>query len=262
MCMIGQLQWAVTFGRYDILSHVMSMSRFRLASKIGQLERLRRIYGILSKTKHFAIRYRTKEPNDSHLPEQNHDWSRSVYGDIREEIPKDIPQLIGNRVVTTTFLDANSLHELVTGKSVTAVFHFINTTPLYWYSKRQATVETAIYGSEFVAARTATELIMDLRNTLRYLGVPIMTKAYMFGDNKSVITSATIPQSVINKSHNMLSYHRVKEAIAAKILDFYWCSSEQNKSDILSKHWEHAKVKDTTGELFDYQGEISLLKTD
>ena len=46
----------------------------------------------------------------------------------------------------------------------------------------------ATYGSEFVAARTATEQVIDLTNTLRYLGVPIVTKAYMFGDNKSVIT--------------------------------------------------------------------------
>ena len=95
----------------------------------------------------------------------------------------------------------------------------------------------------FVAARTATEQIMDLTDTLRYLGVPIMTKAYMFGDNKSVITSATIPQSVLNKKHNMLSDHRERESIAAKILDFYWCSSDQNKSDVLSKHWEHIKSR-------------------
>ena len=142
------------------------------------------------------------------------------------------------------------------------VLHFINTTPVDWCLKRQATVKTATYGSEFVAAKTATEQIRDLRNTLRYLGVPIMTKAYMFDSNKSVITSATIPQSVLNKRHYMLSYHRVKEAIAAKILDFYWCSSNQNKNDILSKHWEHAKVKNTIRELFDYQGDISLLTPD
>ena len=94
-------------------------------------------------------------------------------------------------------------------------------------------METAIYGLEFVAARTATEWIMDLRNTLRYLDVPIMTKAYMLGDIKSVIMSATIPQSVLNKRHSLLSYHRLREAIAAKILDFYQCSSDQNKSNIL-----------------------------
>ena len=52
-------------------------------------------------------------------------------------------------------------------------------------------METATYGSEFVADETATEQIMNLRNTQRYLGFPIMTKAYMFGDNKSVVTSST-----------------------------------------------------------------------
>ena len=89
-----------------------------------------------------------------------------------------------------------------------------------------------------------------------------MTNSYMIGDNKSVIMTATTPYSVLNNRHNMLSYHRVREAIATKILDFYWCSSDQNKIDILSKHWEHAKVKGTIRELFDYEGEISLLKPD
>ena len=56
MCMIGQLQWAITTSRYDILAHVISMSRFRLAPKIGHLERMKRPYGYLAKTKHFAIR--------------------------------------------------------------------------------------------------------------------------------------------------------------------------------------------------------------
>ena len=107
MCMIGQLQWVVTLGRFDILVHVMSMSRFRLAPKIGHLERMKRLYGYLSKTKHFAFRYRSKEPNYSHLPEQEQVWSRTVYGNVKEEIPKDIPKPLGSRVITTTFLNEN-----------------------------------------------------------------------------------------------------------------------------------------------------------
>ena len=59
------LQWAITLGRYDILTQVMSMSRFRLVPKIGHLERMKRLYGYLAKTKHYAIRYRTKEPDYS-----------------------------------------------------------------------------------------------------------------------------------------------------------------------------------------------------
>ena len=60
----------------------------------------------------------------------------------------------------------------------------------------------------------------------------------------------------------MFLYHRVREAIAAKILEFLRCSSDQNRSDIPSKHWEHAEVKDTIRELFDYQGDITLPKPD
>jgi hypothetical protein len=63
----------------------------------------------------------------------------------------------------------------------------MNKTPIEWYSKKQATVETATYGSEFVAARICTEQIIDLCNMLRFLGVPIRVKSYMFGDNKSVV---------------------------------------------------------------------------
>ena len=195
------------------------------------------------KTKHFAIRYKTKEPDCSHLPKKEYEWTRTVYGNVKEEVPKDVPKPLGKRVITTTFLHANLLHDIVTGKSVTALLHFVNTTPTDWFSKRQATVETATYGTEFGAAISATKQIMDLRNTLRYLGVPIMMKAYMFGDNKSVVMSSAIPQSILNKRHNMLSYHRVRDAIAAKILEFHWCSSSQNRSDILSKHWDYKKSK-------------------
>ena len=85
-------------------------------------------------------------------------------------------------------MDANLNHCLATGRSVTGCLHFVNHTPIDSYSKRQATVETATYGSEFVASRTATEQIIDLGHTLRYLGIPIKTKSYLFGDNRSVVT--------------------------------------------------------------------------
>ena len=142
---------------------------------------MKRLYGYLAKTKHFAIRYRTKEPDYSILPKQEYEWTRTVYGNVKEEIAKDIPKPFGKRVITTTFLDANLFDDIVIGKSVTAVLHFVNTTPTNWFSKKKTTVETATYGSKFVAAKTAKEQIMDLRNILRYLGVPIMTKAYMLG---------------------------------------------------------------------------------
>ena len=139
-----------------------------------------------------------------HLLELEFDWTR-IHGNVLEEIPKDAPDPLGKSVTTTTFLGANLLHDLITGRSVTAVLHLFNLTLGDWYSKRQATVENATYGSEFVAAKTATEQIVDLRQTLRYLQVPIKSKAYLFGDNKSVVTSSMVPHSLISKRCNILS---------------------------------------------------------
>ena len=113
-------------------------------------------------------------------------------------------------------------------------------------TKRQATVETATYGSEFVAARIATDQIIDLRYTLMYLGVPVRSERYMFGDNKSVVDSASIPTSTLSKKSTLASYHRVREAIAAGYLQFNWKDGKSNPSDILSKHWEFANILATT----------------
>ena len=74
---------------------------------------------------------------------------------------------VGTPVVTTTYVDANLYHCMLTGRSVTGVLHFFNKTPTDWYAKKQGSAETATYGSEFVAARTATEQIIDNRMSLR-----------------------------------------------------------------------------------------------
>jgi hypothetical protein len=80
---------------------------------------------------------------------------------------------------------------MVTGRSVTAILHFLNQTPIDWYSKKQATVETATFDSEFIAARTTIDQIVNLRTTLCYLGIPIHEKSYLFRDNKTVIDASS-----------------------------------------------------------------------
>ena len=240
--LIGQLQWLISLGCFDIAVHVMSLSRFRAQPRKGHLDRAKRIVGYLLFLPDGAIRFRTGEPDFSSLKDQEYDWTRSVYSGACEQIPHDIPKPLGKHVQTTHYVDANLHHDLATGKAVTAALHFLNQTPIDAYTKRQSTVETATYGSEFVAARTAVDQIIDIRTTLRYLGVPIRDKSYMFGDNRSVVTSSTIPNSTISKRHHLASYHRVREAIAAKFISFHWKDGKSNPADILSKHWEFATV--------------------
>ena len=255
--LIGQLQWLISLGRSDIAVHVMSLSRFRAQPRKGHLDRAKRIVGYLLFLPDGAIRFRTGEPDFSSLKDQEYDWTRSVHSGACEQIPHDIPKSLGKHVQTSHYVDANLHHDLATGKAVTAVLHFLNQTPIDAYTKRQSTVETATYGSEFVAARTAVDQIIDIRRTLQYLGVSIRDKSYMFGDNRSVVTSSTIPNSAISKRHHLASYHRVREAIAAKYISFHWKDGKSNPADILSKHWEFATVWPMLKPILFWRGETA-----
>ena len=241
--LIGVLQWVITIGRFDVQVHVMTLSSFRAMPRRGHLDRVKRIFGYLSKMRHAAIRIRTQIPESlGELPKPYYDWSRTVYGDLKEIIPGDAPEPLGKPVTTITYKDANLMHDMITGRSVTGIIHFVNQTPFDWYAKKQTTVETATYGSEFNAGRTAVEQIIEHRTALRYLGVPVLDHSFMFGDNESVVNSSTIPDAQLHKRHNLLSFHRVREAIASGMIWFFPIPGKENPADILSKHWQYSDI--------------------
>ena len=260
--LIGALQWAISIGRFDISTAVMTLSSFRAMPRQGHMDRVKRLYGYLSKMRDAVIRIRIEEPDLSGLPDCKFDWSNTVYGDVKEIIAKDNPEPLGNYVTMLHYYDANLYHDLITGRSVTGVLHLFNKTPIEAYSKKQATVETATYGSEFIAARTCIDQIIDLRTYLRYLGVPIREVSYVFGDNKTVIDGATIPHAKLHKRHDALSYHRVHEAMASKFLKMFHVPGESNPADILSKHWGYRQVWTMLQALLFYQGNTMDLVDD
>jgi hypothetical protein len=174
-------------------------------------------------------------------------------------LPSDAPRPLGKYVTLTHYYDANLYHDIVTGRSVTGILHLFNKTPIDWYSKKQATVETATYGSEFIAARTCVDQVIDLWTTLRYLGVPIRDKSYVFGDNKTVVDSSTVPHAKLHKRHNALSFHRVREAVAAKFIVMYHLEGIFNPADILSKHWSYPQVWHNLKPLLFFQGDTAQL---
>ena len=83
------------------------------------MDRLKRIYSYAIGPKDYAIRFRTDQPDYSFLPDQDFDWTYSVYGNVHEILLDDMPEPLGEAVVTTTTMDANLNHCLTTGKSLT-----------------------------------------------------------------------------------------------------------------------------------------------
>ena len=141
----------------------------------------------------------------------------------------------GPKIRITVYKDADHAHDVLTRRSVTGVLLFLNNTPVKWITKRQKTVETSTYGAELVAAKVATELILEYRYALRMMGAEPDGPALLLGDNNSVVLNCTMPSSVLKKKASACSYHRVREAIACGIMNFAHISSDMNYADILTK---------------------------
>jgi hypothetical protein len=83
--------------------------------------------------------------------------------------------------------------------------------------------------------KTAIEQVEALRYKLRMMGIPLDGPTSIFCDNESVFKNATRPESVLQKKHNSIAYHRTREAQAAGTVRIAWESGETNLADLLTK---------------------------
>ena len=100
----------------------------------------------------------------------------------------------------------------------TGILIFVNNALICSFSKRQNTVESSTYGSELVALRITHDLIVELRIKLKSIGVPLLGPTNVYCDNQGVVKNTSVPESTLNKKHNSINYHVVREAVAAGIL--------------------------------------------
>jgi 3-keto-L-gulonate-6-phosphate decarboxylase len=107
--------------------------------------------------------------------------------------------------------------------------------PILWYSKKQGTVETSVFGAEFVAMKQALEATRGIRYKLRMMGIPIDGPTYVYGDNMSVIHNTQRPESTLKKKSNSICYHFVRESVAMGESLTGHVRSEDNPADICTK---------------------------
>jgi hypothetical protein len=130
-----------------------------------------------------------------------------------------------------------------------------------WTSRKQTTVATATFGSEFTAAKTAVDQLVDLRYTLRMLGAPVEYTSYMFGDNEAVVNQGTLPHSKLSKRHFALAYHRVREAVAAGFVKFFHMPGKNNPADVLTKFLGYQEAWPLLKPLMFWRGDTATLQT-
>lgn len=114
-------------------------------------------------------------------------------------------------VQISVFVDADHAGDKITRRSRTGILMYLNRAPILWYSKRQNTVETSTFGSEFVAMRLSFEMIKSMKYKMRMFGIPIEGPARVYGDNNAVILNSSSPESTLKKKHHSINYHYVRE---------------------------------------------------
>ena len=233
--LMGILRWAIELGRIDIFVEVSQLSQYQALPRQGHLEAAYHIFAYLKHHETSRIAFDPKTPivNDRAF-NTDADWT-DFYGDVREELPPKMPKPLGKPVCISCFVDANHAGNVITRRSHTGVLIYVQNAPIIWFSKRQNTVESSSFGSEFVALRIAKEMLVALRYKLRMFGVPIEGPCNVFCDNNGVVKNTSIPESTLMKKHNAINYHAIREAVAAKIIRVGKEDGLTNLADLFTK---------------------------
>ena len=163
------------------------------------------------------------------------DWSATAYGECKEEIPSNIPEPRGIGFTMRAFEDSDHAGDTITRRSRTGFLIFLNSAPIYWFSKKQTSIETSSFGSEFVAMKQCCEYVRGLRYKLRMMGIPVDMPTYIFGDNQSVLANTSHPHSTLKKKSSSIAFHFVREGVAKKEWCTTYLNTHLNPSDLLTK---------------------------
>ena len=163
MQLIGILRWLVELGRVDVCAEVSMMSAYNAMPREDHFHAVLHIFGYLQSNLDWQLAMDCGYKNWPEIPQ--HDWTQ-FYPWAKDKIPEDRPDPLGRPVQLTMFVDASHAANIVTRQSRTGVLLFVNSAPVMWYLKKQNSVETSSFGSEFMALKTGVELLEALRYKL------------------------------------------------------------------------------------------------
>ena len=176
------------------------------------------------------------DPSDPVVDENDfecRDWASSEFGHVegKEEFPANMPEPRGHGFIMRAKVDADHASDTVSRCSRTGLLMYLNCALVYWWSKKQTSVESSSFGS----MKQCCEYIRGLRYKLRMMGVPVEGPMYIYGYNQSVLANATIPDSTLKKKSQSIAYHFVREGVARDEWRTSYVNTHDNEADLLTK---------------------------
>ena len=170
------------------------LSSYLAFHREGYLQQLFYMFAYLKQNQNSEMIFDPSDPViDESLFNRNY-WTTSEFGlNLDEELTTNIPQPRGVGLVMQAYVDINHAGEYITCRSCTSFLVYLYCVLVYWMSKKQTSVQTNLFGSEFIAMKQCTEYICGLQYKLRIMEIPCILTAFIFGDNQSVLVNTTVP---------------------------------------------------------------------
>jgi hypothetical protein len=121
-----------------------------------------------------------------------------MYGDIKEAIAPNAPVTRGKSIDLHLFVDSDHAGEHFMRRLRTGFVIYLNMATIVWFSKRQPTVESRMFGDEFVAMRNGIETTRCLHHKLIMMGMTIDGPTDVYGDNMLVVHNNQRCESGLN----------------------------------------------------------------
>ncbi len=146
----------VELGRIDIATEVSLLSSHLVYPREGHLETALHIMSYRSQKHNTRLIFDSTYPKTDMGQFPQYNWTK-FYGNLEEAIPVDMPEPLGKDVDVRMMCDSDHAGDKRTRRSCTGFLIFCNMALIDWNSKKQATIETSVFGAEFVAMKHGIE---------------------------------------------------------------------------------------------------------
>ena len=177
--LIGILRWIVELGRMDICVEASMMASCMALPRQGHLEQVYHIFAYLKYHHNAELVFDPSEPDIPYEKFEKQEWGHTVYGDAKEDLPHNAKEPRGFGFKIRAYVDSDHAGDSKTRRSRTGYMVFLNNALIYWMSKKQTSIETSTFGSEFIAMKTCCEYLKGLRYKLRMMGIPVDFPCYI-----------------------------------------------------------------------------------
>ena len=157
--LIGVLRWIVELGRVDVNTETSMLASCMALPRKGHLEQVFHIFAYLKNKHNSEMVFDPSDPDIDESMFPTHDWSNSVYGECSEDKPSKMPTARGIGFKIKAYVDSDHAGDSVTRQSRTGFIVYLNSSPIYWTSKKQTGIETSSFASEFIAMKHCYEYL-------------------------------------------------------------------------------------------------------